>query len=205
MTSVDVHGATINAPIFAETASAYSIVRTGWRRDHNRRRRPPEGGWRPLQFARVSFGALGVVASVTLDIIPRPYANSLGGERASTQLGEPIGFLSRGWLRLWRTRPVSRLSSIRMPAMRNPLGWPGLPGLFPDLLLECGDPARLPGNPAQPGNCLPERGARQLWRPAAGAGQGTSRRTGGAHGPGIRAGWSYSCRDDLRNTAIDKH
>lgn len=79
MTAVDVHGATIDAPIFAETASAYTIMGPDGVVTTIDATTPLEGDWQPLQFARVSLGTLGVVTSVTLDVIPRPFANSLVG------------------------------------------------------------------------------------------------------------------------------
>lgn len=69
MTAVDVHGATVEAPIFAETASAFVIL-------------DAEGNLNtttPLQFARVSLGGLGIVTQIILDVQPRPYANTLQG------------------------------------------------------------------------------------------------------------------------------
>jgi FAD/FMN-containing dehydrogenase len=79
MTSIDVHGATVACPIFAETAVAYTIMGPDGNLTTINAGTPPVQGWQPLQFARVSLGALGVVTSVTLDVIPRPYANSLTG------------------------------------------------------------------------------------------------------------------------------
>lgn len=77
MTAVDVHGATIDAPIFAETASSFTIMRADGSLTTIDADTPAENGWSPLQFARVSLGALGVVTSVTLNVLPRPFANSL--------------------------------------------------------------------------------------------------------------------------------
>lgn len=79
MTAVDVHGATIDAPIFAETASSFTIMCADGSVSTIDAQTPAEDGWRPLQFARVSLGALGVVTSVTLDVLPRPHANGLTG------------------------------------------------------------------------------------------------------------------------------
>lgn len=79
MTSVDVHGATIACPIFAETAVAFTIVGADGAQSTIDASSPVVDGWQPLQFARVNLGALGVVTSVTLEVIPRPHANSLTG------------------------------------------------------------------------------------------------------------------------------
>jgi hypothetical protein len=57
MTSVDVHGATIAAPIFAETASAYTIMGPDGVVTTIDANTPSEGNWQPLQFARVSLWA----------------------------------------------------------------------------------------------------------------------------------------------------
>lgn len=77
MTAVDVHGATINAPIFAETVSAFSIMGPDGQVKTINAQTPAVDGWSPLRFARVSLGALGIVTSVTVDVIPRPWATTL--------------------------------------------------------------------------------------------------------------------------------
>ena len=79
MTAVDVHGAAIEAPIFAETASAFVILGADGNLHTIDNTAPPIDGWTPLQFARVSLGGLGVVIRITLDVVPRPYANTLQG------------------------------------------------------------------------------------------------------------------------------
>jgi FAD/FMN-containing dehydrogenase len=77
MTAVDVHGATINAPIFAETVSAFNIMGPDGQVKTINTQTPAVDGWSPLRFARVSLGALGVVTSVTVDVMPRPWATTL--------------------------------------------------------------------------------------------------------------------------------
>jgi len=79
MTAVDVHGATIEAPIFAETASSFVILGADGNLHTIDNTAPPVDGWSPLQFARVSLGGLGIVIRITLDVMPRPYANTLLG------------------------------------------------------------------------------------------------------------------------------
>src|SRR5208337_4565222 len=69
MTAVDVHGATMDAPIFAETVSAFTIVRADGSEMTIDSKSPAVGKWSPLQFARVSLGGLGIVTSVTIDVI----------------------------------------------------------------------------------------------------------------------------------------
>ncbi|MFZ6875904.1 D-arabinono-1,4-lactone oxidase [Undibacterium sp. Di27W] len=77
MTAVDVHGATVQAPIFAETVSAFAIMGPDGVVTTIDASTPSVGLWSPLQFARVSLGTLGVVTAVTIQVLPRPYANSL--------------------------------------------------------------------------------------------------------------------------------
>jgi len=77
MTAVDVHGATILEPIFAETVSAFSVMGPDGVVKIIDARTPAVDGWSPLQFARVSLGALGIVTSVTVDVLPRPWATTL--------------------------------------------------------------------------------------------------------------------------------
>jgi FAD/FMN-containing dehydrogenase len=77
MTSVDVHGATVDEPIFAETVSEFAIMGADGQVTVINAKTPSKGGWSPLQFARVSFGALGIVTSVTVDVLPRPWATTL--------------------------------------------------------------------------------------------------------------------------------
>ena len=83
MTAVDVHGATIDAPIFAETVSAFTIVRADGSEMTIDSKSPAVGNWSPLQFARVSLGGLGIVTSVTIDVMDRPTGDDAsGGHRA---------------------------------------------------------------------------------------------------------------------------
>ncbi|MFZ6768993.1 D-arabinono-1,4-lactone oxidase [Undibacterium sp. Di26W] len=77
MTAVDVHGATVQAPIFAETVTAFAIMGPSGAVKVIDSSTATAGAWSPLQFARVSLGALGVVTAVTIRVLPRPYANSL--------------------------------------------------------------------------------------------------------------------------------
>ena len=88
MTAVDVHGASVDAPIFAETASAFTIMGPDGivtRIDENT---PAVGSWKPIQFARVSLGALGLVTSVTLDVVARPWATTLVPKRETHTLDQ---------------------------------------------------------------------------------------------------------------------
>jgi hypothetical protein len=149
MTAVDVHGATIDAPIFAETASAYSIMGPDGVVTTIDANTPPEGNWQPLQFARVSLGALGVVTSVTLDTIPRPYANSLVGSVQAQNWANQSQFVAgMGPIAASTTRVETFFNPYACNA--NPLGWGGLPASFLTCCwnVEAGSPpASSPVNP----------------------------------------------------------
>jgi FAD/FMN-containing dehydrogenase len=95
MTAVDVHGATIDAPIFAETASAYTIMAADGSVTTIDASTPATGEWSALQFARVSLGALGIVTSVTLDVAPRPYATTLVGGQEKFNLASEQEFVAK--------------------------------------------------------------------------------------------------------------
>ena len=79
MTAVDVHGATLDAPIFAETVSAFTIVGADGTETVIDASTAAVGKWTPLQFARVSLGGLGIVTRITTDVLPRPYATTVQG------------------------------------------------------------------------------------------------------------------------------
>lgn len=79
MASVDVHGGTVDAPIFAETVSAFTLLLADGTIMTIDAQSPAIADWSPLQFARVSLGSLGIVTSVTIDVLPRPYATTLQG------------------------------------------------------------------------------------------------------------------------------
>lgn len=93
MTAVDVHGSTVEAPIFAETAVAFTIMDAEGKVTTVSAASERVGAWSPLQFARVSLGALGVVTSVTLEVQERPYANSLELHHESYSLGDEASFV----------------------------------------------------------------------------------------------------------------
>jgi FAD/FMN-containing dehydrogenase len=79
MTAVDVHGGTVEAPIFAETASAFTILGADGKETIINEQSKDGDGNSLLAFARVSLGALGIVTRITLNVLPRPYANTLQG------------------------------------------------------------------------------------------------------------------------------
>ncbi len=79
MTAVDVHGGTVEAPIFTEAVSAFTILGADGNETIIDRQSKDGEGHSLLQFARVSLGGLGVVTKMTLDVLPRPWANTLQG------------------------------------------------------------------------------------------------------------------------------
>ncbi|HXJ92192.1 MAG TPA: D-arabinono-1,4-lactone oxidase [Terriglobia bacterium] len=79
MTAVDVHGGTVEAPIFAETASAFTILGADGNETVINEQSKDGDGNALLPFARVSLGALGIVTRITLNVLPRPHANTLQG------------------------------------------------------------------------------------------------------------------------------
>jgi FAD/FMN-containing dehydrogenase len=96
MTAVDVHGATINAPIFAETVLAFSIVGPDGQVKTINTQTPAVDGWLPLQFARVSLGALGVVTSDAVEVMPRPWATTLrSGKNSQITCNDEQAFIAQ--------------------------------------------------------------------------------------------------------------
>ena len=95
MTAVDVHGATLESPIFAETASAFTIMDAGGQKQTIDGQSPPVGGLSPLQFARVSLGALGIVTAITLNVLPRPWATTLQGDQTRFLLENQAAFVAK--------------------------------------------------------------------------------------------------------------
>jgi len=92
MTAVDVHGATIDAPIFAETAAAFTLMNAhGEETTIDADSKGPDGE-SLLPFARVSLGALGVVTRIVLDVIPRPWATTLLGGHERYLLKDKAAF-----------------------------------------------------------------------------------------------------------------
>ena len=47
----------------------------------------------PLQFARVSMGGLGIVTSVTIDVMDRPWATTLRGGTERLGLADKSAFV----------------------------------------------------------------------------------------------------------------
>ena len=95
MTAVDVHGGTVDGPIFAETASSFTILGADGNLTTIDVKAPAVNGWSPLQFARVSLGGLGVVTQIVLDVLPRPYATTLQGGTKRYLLKDKAAFVSQ--------------------------------------------------------------------------------------------------------------
>lgn len=95
ITAVDVNGATVAEPIFAETASAYTIMGPDGVVRTIRATDPPVNGWKPIQFSRVSLGAIGVVTSVTLDVLDRPWATSVSSSSEHYVLADEDAFVAK--------------------------------------------------------------------------------------------------------------
>ena len=60
MTAVDVHGGTVDGPIFADTASSFTIMNADGEERTIDKNSPLVNGWSPLQFAPVSLRGLEV-------------------------------------------------------------------------------------------------------------------------------------------------
>jgi FAD/FMN-containing dehydrogenase len=95
MTVIDVHGATVHAPIFAETVAAFTILLADGTVTTIDAQSPEVNGFSPLQFARVSLGGLGVVTSIVLNAISRPYATTLQGSTERMGLADKAAFVQK--------------------------------------------------------------------------------------------------------------
>jgi len=95
MTAIDVHGGTMDAPIFAETVAAFNILLADGTVTTIDAQSAKDGGWSPLQFARVSLGGLGIVTSIILDVLSRPYATTLQGSTERLGLADKSAFVAK--------------------------------------------------------------------------------------------------------------
>ncbi|SHA02823.1 hypothetical protein BTHERMOSOX_725 [Bathymodiolus thermophilus thioautotrophic gill symbiont] len=129
MSVVDVHGSTIDAPIFAETISAFTIMNAdGQERIINRNSKDQDGN--PLlPFARVSLGALGIITRVVIDTLSRPLITTLQGGKAHYLLKDKQAFtikfkqllnrpLKYDRIEVFYT-PYAAASNLPIPAMKN--------------------------------------------------------------------------------------
>jgi len=131
MTAVDVHGGTVDAPIFAETASSFTILGADGNLTTSDATSPPVGGWSPLQFARVSLGGLGIVTRMTLDVLPRPYATTLKGGATRYLLKNKQAFVAEFQKQLTGPAKHSRMEVFYTPYAAAPnLPFPALPNFL---------------------------------------------------------------------------
>ena len=95
MTAVDVHGGTVEAPIFAETVSGFTILGADGKETIINEHSKDGDGHSLLAFARVSLGALGIVTRITLNVLPRPWANTLQGGTQRYLLATKSDFVAK--------------------------------------------------------------------------------------------------------------
>jgi len=115
MTAVDVHGGTVDAPIFAEAASAFTILGAGGKETIIGKQSKDGDGNSLLAFARVSLGALGIVTRITLDVLPRPWANTLQGATQRFLLATKPAFVAKFKELLTGQTKHARLESFFTP------------------------------------------------------------------------------------------
>jgi hypothetical protein len=131
MTAVDVHGATVDAPIFAETASSFVILDAEGNLKTIDATSPPVDGWSQLQFARVSLGGLGIVIRITLDVLPRPYATTLQGGTQRHLLKDKKAFVATFQEQLTGPSKHSRIEAFYTPYAAAPnVPFPPLPNFL---------------------------------------------------------------------------
>jgi FAD/FMN-containing dehydrogenase len=115
MTTVDVHGGTVDAPIFAETVSAFTILGADGNETIINKQSKDGDGHSLLEFARVSLGALGIVTRMTLDVLPRPWANTLQGGTQRYRLLTKSDFVAKFKELLTGPTKHTRLESFFTP------------------------------------------------------------------------------------------
>ena len=121
MTAVDVHGGTMDAPIFAETVSAFTLALADGSVTTIDSQSPLVDRWSPLQFARVSLGGLGVVTSVTINVEDRPWATTLTGGTERLGLADKAAFVET-FGKLSKTH--TRLETFFTPYATGSVGFP---------------------------------------------------------------------------------
>ncbi len=151
MTAVDVHGGTMDAPIFAETVSAFTLLLADGSVTTIDAQSPAVGGWSPLQFARVSLGGLGVVTSVTINVEERPWATTLRGGTERFGLADKAAFVET-FGSLLKTH--TRLETFFTPYATGSVGFPLYAKNFLALWWDVvGDPpTKTPNAPLSPDN-----------------------------------------------------
>ena len=151
MTAVDVHGGTMDAPILAETVSAFTLLLADGRVTTIDAQSPAVGGWSPLQFARVSLGGLGVVTSLTIEVEARSCATTLkrGVERFG--LANKAAFVETFGTLL---KEHTRLETFFTPYATGSVGFPlyakNFLALWWDVVSD--PPTKTPNAPLSPDN-----------------------------------------------------
>ncbi|MCF6764681.1 FAD-binding protein [Thiotrichales bacterium 19S3-7] len=94
MAAVDVHGATVDNSILADTIIAYTVMNDkGQKKTYDMNSRLFKG-FKPLQFHRVSLGTLGIITSVTFKVQPRPYKNTLVPSQSYYSINDKDAFIN---------------------------------------------------------------------------------------------------------------
>jgi len=147
MTAVDVHGATQDAPIFAETVSAFNILLADGTVTTIDGNSSPVDGWSPLQFARVSLGGLGVVTSVTIDVLERPWKTTLQGGTEQLGLADKSAFVEKFKTLLGKH---ARVETFFTPYATGWVGWgaKNFLALFWDVVTD--PPEKIKNTPPDP-------------------------------------------------------
>jgi FAD binding domain/D-arabinono-1,4-lactone oxidase len=95
MTAVDVHGGTVDGPIFAEAVASFTILGADGNEFTIDKQSKDADGNSLLTFARVSLGALGIVTRMTLDVLRRPWANTVQGGSVRYLLATQRDFIAK--------------------------------------------------------------------------------------------------------------
>lgn len=95
MTAVDVHGATVDDPIFAETVSSFTIMDANGNEKVVDSSSTDEYGQPLLPLIRVSLGAFGIVTKIVLNVLPRPWATTLQGGKERYLLKDKAAFTAK--------------------------------------------------------------------------------------------------------------
>ena len=115
MTAVDVHGGTVEAPIFAETVASFTILGADGNQTTIDGKSKDADGNSLLSFARVSLGLFGIVTRLTLDVLPRPWANTLQGSSERFLAKTNADFIARYKERLTGAKKHDRMECFFTP------------------------------------------------------------------------------------------